>query len=410
MIVDDLKSEMNDMLVIDTHEHIPSETELIKNQADIFTRIYGHYVAMSLVSAGANIKQFELKDTTIPLDERWAKVKPYLNAISNTGFLRTANITAKDLYDIDRIDDDTYQLLSDRLQQQNTPGLYKRIIKDKCNIETMLTLGHWSHADQDFIKCVYNIFWNLWELGADDFREFYQQWKQSANTDFTDPEQLTDYILQTLKDVGCVAIKFIANTTNTPIDESTAKSLFKKFKTSSITDEESTQLGTYLTHRLFAKAYKYSLVVTFHCGMGSSIYEDPTLFDVDNLIPIFDRYRETKFDLYHCNMPHVRQMAPIALKYPNVHLNLTWSYQQSPFIVERMLNEWMDLVPSNKIIAFGGDYSSPENVYGVLKLTKQTIARALAERIKRGLLTESDAIETCRQWLYENPKKLYGLE
>ena len=76
------------------------------------------------------------------------------------------------------------------------------------------------------------------------------------------------------------------------------------------------------------------------------------------------------------------------------------------------LDEYIDLIPLNKIIGFGGDYSSRcvEKTYGHLKMARENIAEVLARRVDGGLMGLDDAVEICRLWLYENPKQLYGLE
>lgn len=40
--------------------------------------------------------------------------------------------------------------------------------------------------------------------------------------------------------------------------------------------------------------------------------------------------------------------------YPHVNLNLCWSHCVSEQMTKNMINEWLDLIPVNKIIGFGG--------------------------------------------------------
>jgi len=80
-------------------------------------------------------------------------------------------------------------------------------------------------------------------------------------------------------------------------------------------------------------------------------------------------------------------------------------------MTENVLNEWLDLVPANKIIGFGGDYScGPEKTYGALVMARENMARALAVRVARGQMSESRAVDVCRAWLYENPRRIYALD
>ena len=67
-------------------------------------------------------------------------------------------------------------------------------------------------------------------------------------------------------------------------------------------------------------------------------------------------------------------------------------------------------MPVNKIIGFGGDNClGAEKTYGVLKMAEENIARALAVRVERKEMTEARAVDICRLWLYDNPKRIYRL-
>jgi hypothetical protein len=75
------------------------------------------------------------------------------------------------------------------------------------------------------------------------------------------------------------------------------------------------------------------------------------------------------------------------------------------------LDEYLDLVPVNKITAFGGDYGKPvEKVYGHLVMARENIAAVLGRRVEAGLMTESQAISVARRWFYDNPAELYRLD
>jgi len=78
-------------------------------------------------------------------------------------------------------------------------------------------------------------------------------------------------------------------------------------------------------------------------------------------------------------------------------------------MTEQLVNELIDLVSSNRIIAFGGDNEYPEKTLGALILARENIARALAVRVERKQMNMSRAVETCRAWFYDNPKLTYAL-
>ena len=411
-LVAGLITEMSHMPVIDSHEHLPAEDEVVAEKADVFTRIYCHYSVTGAVTAGMPGDRLALKDTSVPLAERWARFSPYLPAIRDMGYARAAQITARDLYGIDDINDDTYALLSQRVQAANTPGLYSRILQGKCGIERVLNQGSWDAGADGLAVSVYRGFMGLSGLSPDAVRRIYGEWCASNGSDFADAASWVEHWLGTVAAPGrgCVGIKFSASLPPARPEDAAAEQVFRTFRCGAIADHEASVLGTWLMHKAIERAPEYGLVVAVHCGLNWCCWNDFAALNPMRLVPLLQRYRETTFDLYHGGIPWVREMAVIGNQYPNAQLNLIWCHQISPYMTEHMLNEWLDLVPSNKIIGFGGDNCfGPEKTYGVLVMMRENIARALAVRLLRGQMSESRAVQVCRDWLYNNPKRIYGV-
>ena len=61
----------------------------------------------------------------------------------------------------------------------------------------------------------------------------------------------------------------------------------------------------------------------------------------------------------------------------------------------RAISEWLDLVPVNKVLAFGGDYKSETVVltYGHLDITLHNLTRVLGYRVKEKRIAVDDAVE-----------------
>ena len=65
--------------------------------------------------------------------------------------------------------------------------------------------------------------------------------------------------------------------------------------------------------------------------------------------------QDVRFDLFHLGMPMIRDAILIGKTCPNIVLNLTCCPIISQVQTYRALDEILDLVPVNKIVAFGGD-------------------------------------------------------
>ena len=399
------------MKVIDSHEHLPPEDELTSKSADIFTRLFCHYTLTSANSAGMPTAREVLLDTAIPLDERWELFRPYRSAIEDTGYARVVRITARDLYGIDTIDDGSYLELSERIQAENTPGLYDRVLKEKCRIERVLNQGAWDDGPFGYSVSVNRDLIDIDWSDPAAVRGLILRRGSAEEHVFTDPREWIEAWLSRLVAEGSVGIKLYASIPAVCLDDADAARLYRKLSREGLESGETAALGTWFIHKGIELAPDYGLVVAIHCGLVWECWHDFSDASPMSLIPLFLKYRRTVFDLYHGGIPWVREIAVIANQYPNVHLNLVWCHQISPYMTQQMLNEWIDLVPVNKIIGFGGDnVQGPEKTYGVLKIAEENIARALAERVARGDMTESRAVEVCRLWLYENPKRIYSLK
>ena len=75
--------------------------------------------------------------------------------------------------------------------------------------------------------------------------------------------------------------------------------------------------------------------------------------------------------------------------------------------------EYFDIVPVNKIIGFGGDYTvySLEKVVGHLRIAEENIARVLSRLVEEGRIGGlNEAVEVAKMLFYENPVRIYNLE
>lgn len=114
------------------------------------------------------------------------------------------------------------------------------------------------------------------------------------------------------------------------------------------------------------------------------------------------------FDLFHLGMPMVRDAMMIGKNFPNVSLNLCWCPVVSQRMTMHALNEILDMVPVNKIIAFGGDYRCVvQKVWGHLVMARETVASVLAGRIYDREMTEERAVEIAKMWFHDNPSDIY---
>lgn len=409
-IEENLVSAFGEFEIVDAHEHIPPERVRLDLKVDALT-LFSCYTRTDLITAGMPEQVYDkIHDPAIPLEERWKLFSPHLKNIRYGSYVRPAFMAAKEFYGFDDINDGNYKALSERMAEENKPGIYRRVLREKCRIRVALTqdgvispFHSPRYYDLDLLKPL---------MFIDDYASVRSKKdidKSAANVGI---RTIDDYLDLTRKGIeqwmaeGGVGLK-LWRLHDEP-DRGQAVALFDSL----MRDEkrqlpEWNPLRTYLTDNILSMAAELGLVVGVHTGMwGDFRTLDPKL-----LIPAVIRHPETKFDIYHMGMPWVRDTGIIGKNFPNVWLNLCWSHIISPKMVCSALDEWIDLVPMNKIIAFGGDYDKQvEKIYGHLVMARENIARVLGGRVEDGLMTEEEAITIAKKWFYHNPKELYKLK
>jgi len=403
-----------DIEIIDAHEHLRPEKMRVKWPVDVFT-LFSHYTRFDLIAAGMSPEVYwnKIQNPNCSLEERWRIFAPYLKYIRHGSFARPAFIAAKEIYGFDDINRYTYKALSDRIVSENKPGIYHRILSEKCNIRLVLTQAKRTDFDVDFLIPLMPID----DLAHLQSRREVEQRAEKIGVRVKTLREYLDLVKERLEvwiSEGVVGIKMISLPYEMPSQEKAIK-LFSAIMQSkneknvnAYISKERNPLYVYLIDEILKMAAELRLVVAVHSG---GIHGDFRRLDPKNMIPIFMRHPNTMFDLYHMGMPWVRDTAIIGKNFPNVWLNLCWSHIISPKMTCSALDEWLDIVPINKIIAFGGDYGLPvEKVYGHLVMAKENIAKVLGHRIKEGLMSEEEAISIAKRWFYQNARDLYNLK
>jgi hypothetical protein len=165
----------------------------------------------------------------------------------------------------------------------------------------------------------------------------------------------------------------------------------------------------YVMHRVCAMAEKRRMFMQVHTGIleGNSNHipnSDP--MQLNNLIR---EYTGLRFDLFHIGYPYHDQLGALVKMFPNAYADLAWANIISPPVSRRVLSDWLETMPANKIIGFGGDYCFVDGVYGHQLIARRNVSAMLARKIEEGLIDFSKALSLARMILHDNAKAVYGL-
>lgn len=404
-----LFKSLTELPVIDAHEHLATEKKRIEMKVDFFL-LFSHYTKRDLCSAGMPIEKYKQlrNDQDMPLEEKWAAFSPFYPLIRYGSYAKPALIWLQDVLGYDDLTEKNYKEISERLQESNHEGLYHRVLRDMCGIKTALVANS-TYREYDF-----DLLKPLWQVIGYTQEDKYSKFLQEASGHgLRHIEAYLDWMEADFEEymgLGGIGIKAMCFPyEKTPLQE--ADRIFKKWqgatKDAEISPEENTKLTSVIYDRAFHLAEKKHIPVAVHSGVwGDFRQSQPT-----HLIPMATNYPGVCFDLFHLGTPYVREAVMIGKMFPNVSLNMCWNNIVSPEQTARMLDECIDMVPMNNIIAFGGDYGLPvEKVYGHLKMAREVVARVLSKRISMGQMDFAEALAIAGMWFYDNPMKIYHLQ
>jgi len=427
----EIRKHVDSIRLIDTHEHLPPESERVNKIVDVLSQFYLHYTSSDLISAGMSMEDLiYIKDTKIPLDYRWAVFEPMWEKIKNTGYSRCMEIAARDLYGVDGINSETYKQLSRKMMDRNREGLYKWVLKEKAGIDICIldTLTHDYQVDSDLFVPVLRVSEYSSPMNKKDLELLGKQFGNPIHN-------LGDYInlvkgrFDALK--GKVAAVKIALAYNRSLHfekrtySEAEESLNKMYKTKgfhrvpiadteyseTILDgpgkEELLPLQDYLVHLTIQEASRRGLPIQIHTGLHEGNQNIVSNSNPELLVNLFLEYGDAKFDIFHGSWPYSSQLSALAKNFQNVYIDMCWMHIISPSRARSALDEWLDEVPVNKIMGFGGDYLCVEGSYGHSMMARENVAKVFARKVDDGIYDIDEAKKYATWILRDNPKNLF---
>lgn len=173
---------------------------------------------------------------------------------------------------------------------------------------------------------------------------------------------------------------------------------------------EGRPLGDYLLQRLFERAADDRLPVQIHTGYLAGNWGALEATRAMRLLPVLDKFRSVRFDLFHASWPWCSELGTIAKEFPNVWPDLCWMWTMNPAEAERALEGWLDAVPFTKIFGFGSDTGLPWCVVGYALQARIGIANVLERRVLSGIYSEADAREVADHLMLLNGEAFFGLQ
>lgn len=417
---DQIKEYVDLLPIIDMHEHLLAHEADRNPNGDFFTEYLSIYFQRDLISSGMPKSVLsQLLNSGLDICARWALVEPYWNRCRNTGYGRSLDIAVKGIYDLEGIRADTVEELDRRFKASMDNSHYERVLHEKSNI-LMSILDNGIEGDRRYFRCVFRMDEFMLPKQVQDLERAQLRAGMRVHG-FADWLDACDKAVDDAVAAGCVGYKtYMAYERSLLVGRSTyqeAESCFNDFyKSYYLPDWDIRPILTtkayqdYMLHHILRRVANHDLIVQVHTGFQEGNGNLLSHADPTQLCQLLLEYPDLRFDLMHIGYPYQMALSAIGKQFQNANLDMCWAHIVSPNASRNALLEWLDAVPVNKIMAFGGDYSFVDGVYGHQRLARDNVSAALAVKVLEGSMDLAEARRVARMILLENPYELFGLK
>ena len=125
---------------------------------------------------------------------------------------------------------------------------------------------------------------------------------------------------------------------------------------------------------------------------------------------LFRRHAEVEFAVSVLSTAWSHELATFAWIFPNVKPSGHWWYANVPVHIEQELRGRLEAVPKVKLIGYYSDMYKVEFGLPKFNMYRRVLARVLGrDFVETGLMNETQAVETARLLLRDNPKRIFGV-
>lgn len=426
MLYRGMLGQLDQIKIVDTHEHLQRESELPRGDEIHVGRFFLQYTSSDLISAGMPLADLikihsglrwwwgDMPSMGLSNMDRWRLIKPWYAKARNTVYHDAMRISLREVYGVDDLCDETMEALLEGMQRKIRPGFTRQVL-DLAGIDFAmnnpfgpLEVYNPDYAADCFVVDMVDNFSlpNMAKLCQESGREV------GSLDDYLD---LIDWYFD--RD-GKAASAFkvmraydrslsFADVPRSQAEAGFASVLAGKAVAGS---PQIAAMEDFLMHTLCRKCGEYGLRMKFHTGHQEGNANTVMNTRAGLLINLFQKYPKTNFDIYHISYPYQQEAIDLTKTFPNVTLNFCFAWLLDRVGCRQALSQALDAVPASKIHGFGGDYVAVENVVGHSRIARREIARVLAEKVEDGRFDEDEAVGIGKMLLRDNAMENFGLQ
>jgi predicted TIM-barrel fold metal-dependent hydrolase len=420
----DLDLHIQDIPLVDTHEHLRKEQEWVESGPDILQDLFGNYVPADLTVAGASPAAMKrLMDGNDPdLRSRFAGIRDAWEAVQFTGYGEAVRLLAERIYGLPELTPAGLEAAQEKLTALRRPGERLRLLREVARLDHTQTDDFcWpclpDTSGPEFF--LYDLSWAGF-CGGDVKPEPIAR---ETGIEVRDLETLRQAMAALFEKYGPCAIAVKAqHAYNRTLrweernDADAARALevtLASAASGSGPVDEATRLclGDWCWARGAELAIRHNLPFKLHTGYYAGTGGMPVdRIRAGNLCALLKRYPEARFVLMHIAYPYNDELVALAKHYPNVWVDLCWAWSIDPYSSTSFVRRFLHAVPVNKLFAFGGDTSWPTSSAAYAIQARRWLTCALEAEVAAGDMTERQAIQVASRLMRENQYACFDLE
>ena len=396
---------------IDVHEHLVEERHRLRDGAYEFVEVFGEdacipadwsalivggYALDDLVSAGLppSVAQ-EFTGAELGPVEKWDLVAPWIDAARLTGSLRAVDVATERLFGT-RLSRETCEEIDRACRELRRPGYYRYVLQDvakveRCQVNSLESDPFCETETPELLDQDISI--------AGLVRGRHADAERASGIEVGTLDDYVDVIEWVFQQYGdrAVAVKcfwaYFRSLAVAQVD-SPPRSAFARLRSHGEDAADRRSVEDYLFRHCVELATAAGLPVKIHLG-SLARNGDPHLSEiyrcVADITPLVQEYPRTTFVLMHMAWPQQEQLLALAKHQPNVVVEMSWTWTAAPRAACDFVQRFLTTVPATKLLCFGGDYLTVENVVGQAELARRGLQRALEGLVESGWTTIDDA-------------------
>jgi uncharacterized protein len=396
---------------IDVHEHLVEERHRLRDGAYEFVEVFGEdacipgdwaglivggYALDDLVSAGlqAAAAQSFTRGDLGPV-EKWDIVSPFVEAARLTGSMRAVDLTTERLFGV-RLTRDTCEEIDRGCRELRRPGYYRYVLRDVANVERcqVNSLESDPFCDTETPELLDQ---DISIAGLVRGRHVGAERASGIEVGTLDDYvRVVEWVFEQYAGRAVAAKCFWAYFRSLAVGQvdDPPRRAFERLRRRTEDHADRRNVEDFLFRRCVELATRAGLPVKIHLG-SLARNGDPHLSEIYRCVAdttrLVQEYPGTTFVLMHMAWPQQEQLLALAKHQPNVVVEMSWTWTAAPRSACDFVQRFLTTVPATKLLCFGGDYLTVENVVGHSELARRGLQRALEGLVESAWLTIDDA-------------------